>query len=68
MFKVGDRVKYVGKYSRFITYNATGFIVAVDYDGGWDVVFSDGHRWFCMESNLIKTPSKNQQLEFAFML
>lgn len=65
-FKIGDKVKYVRKYSPFIVYNTIGIIVR-QKNCGWDVLFSNG-VWFCVEGNLIKTlPIKNQQLLFSFM-
>ena len=65
-FKVGDKVKYTGRYSGFIARDAIGIITHKEEDG-WEVLFSDNIKWFCMEGNLIKLPSKNQQLVFDFM-
>lgn len=65
-FRVGDKVKYVRKYSPFITYNTIGIIVRQD-DCRWDVLFSNSFEWFCLEKHLVKVLSKNQQLLFNFM-
>ena len=65
-FKVGDKVKYIRKSSVFVAYNAIGIIAYKDEDG-WDVLFSNNITWFCLETSLVKIPSKNQQLLFDFM-
>lgn len=67
-FKTGDKIKYIGTRSLFITYNSVGTIISEDKDNcGWYVLFSDGIEWFCANGNLIKIPTKNQQLLFNFM-
>ena len=65
-FKVGDKVKYVRRYNMFIDYNVIGTIAYKDKEG-WAVLFSNNIMRYCVEKNLVKMPSKNQQLLFNFM-
>ncbi len=67
IFKVGDKVRYTQKYNSFVIYNAVGVIVNMGIDG-YNVKFSNDNLWFCVERNLVKIPSKNQQLLFNFMM
>lgn len=68
-FKVGDKVKYIGKYSSFIACNTIGTITRRDVDDcGWDVLFPCKIEWFCVENNLVKIITKNQQLVFDFYM
>ena len=67
-FKIGDRVKYINKTSAFVLYNNIGTIVGIDRGDTipYNILFPNGTYW-CMGSDIIKTPSKNQQLLFNFM-
>ena len=64
-FEIGDKVKYIGRCSTFVTYNSTGVISWIRSDG-YDVLFSNGITWFCVEGNLIKFPPESGQLTFNF--
>ena len=68
MFKVGDTVKYIRKTRASLPCNSVGTIVSIDEEDGipYKVSFPCGTRW-CMDSSIVKTPSKNQQLLFSFM-
>ena len=67
-FKVGDKVKYIRKASAFMDYNDIGIIVGIDRGDTvpYSILFSDGTYW-CEDTNIVKIPSKNQQLLFSFM-